>query len=64
MTYTSEHLEQIGKQLGQSLYELNTLTTQIERDAEGWLKPGQLNVITGVPKQQAIAEEYNEMKKR
>lgn len=64
VTYTWTHYEDIGKSLGFSLYELHGLTQQIDMDAEGWLKPGQLTQFTGVPKAELIANEYTEMKKK
>lgn len=63
IAYTEEHLEQIGKNLGVSLNELWAMTTSIDRQAEGWLKPGQLNQFTGTPKREQLATQYSEKKK-
>lgn len=60
--YSKDHLRKMGVCLVDSLIELDTISRQIERDTDGWLKPGQLFEYTGVPAAKKLEIEYKKKK--
>jgi hypothetical protein len=52
--------QQIGNSLGKTIYEYHMLSKQLEKETastNGWLKPGMLMEVTGVPAAEIMAQE-------